>query len=218
MLSTRQLGRVLGLSAARGGQLAQLGCPRDDEKKAREWYQTHVRPMRRAIAPGENSPAKETAREEVQTEGGENSPPKLAVSLPEGNGDSDVGGDLSATLGRMRTLEHTLVVRIEQALKAENYASLVFLRREYAAMAKTLFEAEAKFIRIQKERAKLAPWEELQSFLMSLLTPLSTDLRSLPSRALNEEERKGFERESVLLLAKAAGYITEAQKRVEAKD
>jgi len=189
-MTTRQLARLLGLSHSRGGQLSKLGCPMEDEEKARAWYATHIKPMRRsAPSPPDRSDVQPRAV----------SPPPDTVSgaiSNVGNGDAE---HLADTLSRMRVLERRLVGEIDETLRTRDYRNFALLRREHVQTTKALFAAEGQYLSILKTRGKLITIEAHLSLSSELLASLSVLIKGLPGIATTPEERR--------ILEQAAEYL-----------
>jgi hypothetical protein len=201
-LSTRALGKALGVSHSYASRLVRRGCPAEPTE-ARVWMAENIQACHRPSRLGER-------KSEVGCVAhGEPHVRREPIVFEQLNGD----GDFGESLARLRSLEKGLVAAIEGAMKAQNFGALLLLRKELVAISRGLYEGTIKDLAIRKARGRLISIEASRAFMTSILSPLAADLRSLPSRAAGPEARHALEEAAELLTAKIREYVTRAEEK-----
>ena len=188
MLSTRQLGRVLGLSAARGGQLKKAGCAMEDEEAAKSWYLTYIRSRRRSA--GNSAPSTDSSRTQAPVSAGNSAREAKVVEFEE---DSSVPDGLDESLKRLRKLERVSALTLQKLLKAGRIAEAASMRAQHASVLKSLFDAELKVMRLAERRGELISVERALAMINSSFAELLITLRRLPDLGKTPEEKSKLE-------------------------
>jgi hypothetical protein len=181
-LSTRAMGRELGISGPVVVRYKKRGMPMDDPAKAREWRALYVRPLTGPPRPQLSSSSFASSSSQRQTETATSNVVDLYAT--------EVGAEqLEDTIPRLRRLEKATSVALERAIKEDNLTASVALRREHCTALKTLYNAEEKLIRINVSRGKLIAVSEALSMINNSLQSGITVLRRLPELGRTPEER-----------------------------
>jgi hypothetical protein len=93
------------------------------------------------------------------------------------------GEELEDSIPRLRRLEKATGLALERALKENNVAASVALRREHCTALRTLYGAEEKLIKINVSRGKYVTVDMALNMIDAALKEAILTLRRLPELA-----------------------------------
>jgi hypothetical protein len=157
----------------------------NDPERAKEWRARYVRPRakpQRGHAPGQEDKA--TCSDPVRTS-------KVVDFF---RVDQPGSEELEDSIPRLRRLrEKATALALERALKENDVAASVALRREHCTALRTLYGAEEKLIKINVSRGKYVTVDMALSMIDAALKEAILTLRRLPELARDGEERPRLE-------------------------
>jgi hypothetical protein len=160
-MSIRSLAKALGISPTRVAQLIRRGMPTDPEQ-AKAWRMSYVAPPPSATANVVAMDARDTCSDE---------------------------GDLSATLARLGRIEAMTAATLEALLAERRLPEAAIVRREYSAVAKSLYDARSKQLKFDQERGKLVTLDRALTLISDSLAEGLIMLRQIPGYARDEAQK-----------------------------
>jgi hypothetical protein len=126
------------------------------------------------------------------------------------------GETLEESIERLRQIEKSLGVAVQQAA-AEGYsAELRQLQRDHINAVKALSDAEIRVMRLQQKRGELITVDEAKAMITKTLAPILVELRKLVDQARDDTEKVLLSAIAEHLLAKiresAAEYVVCAEQ------
>jgi len=188
--------------------------PTNSVKAAKEWQAAHC--PHAGIRTGNQGATKQATRGATKeaTKGGNktgNQTVELQVPLVDADGET-----LEESIERLRQIEKSLGVAVQQAAADGYSAELRQLQRDHINAVKALSDSEIRVMRLQQKRGELITVDEAKAMITKTLAPILVELRKLADQARDEAEKVFLSAIAERMLAKiresAAEYVVCTEK------